>query len=55
MLSGGVFQNRMLAGMVTSELESYGWRVLRHGEVPANDGGLAFGQIAAALAGATGR
>lgn len=51
-LSGGVFQNRLLAALVTSELESYGWTVLRHGAVPANDGGLAVGQIAVALAGA---
>ena len=49
-LSGGVFQNRLLASMLASDLEVAGWRVLQHQDVPANDGGLAFGQVVIALA-----
>jgi hydrogenase maturation protein HypF len=43
-LSGGVFQNKLLAGAVTAALESNGFTVYRHRTVPANDGGLALGQ-----------
>jgi hydrogenase maturation protein HypF len=49
-LSGGVFQNRLLAAMLASDLEVAGWRVLQHQDVPANDGGLALGQVVIALA-----
>ncbi len=49
-LSGGCFQNATLLALCLRELE--GVRVLLHHAVPANDGGLAFGQalIAAARA-----
>jgi hydrogenase maturation protein HypF len=56
-LSGGVFQNVMLLGSVVAELERRGFRVLVHGRVPANDGGISFGQaaIAAAIDGRPGK
>jgi hydrogenase maturation protein HypF len=49
-LSGGVFQNRLLAAMLGERLRAAGLQVHEHAEVPANDGGLALGQIAIALA-----
>ena len=45
-LSGGCFQNRVLFEAVVRGLEGENFRVLTHAEVPANDGGLAFGQAA---------
>nr|WP_256478324.1 carbamoyltransferase HypF [Notoacmeibacter sp. MSK16QG-6] len=47
-LSGGCFQNRVLTEMVVEELSGYD--VLVHRKVPANDGGLAFGQALVAIA-----
>lgn len=47
-LSGGVLQNLRLSGSVTDLLVKLGFRVLRHREVPPNDGGIAFGQAAIA-------
>ncbi|MSU91252.1 carbamoyltransferase HypF [Rhodobacteraceae bacterium 2CG4] len=49
-LTGGVFQNRLLAAMLAEYLQAAGLTVHQHAEVPANDGGLALGQIAIALA-----
>ena len=49
-LSGGVFQNRRLTERVMAKLEAAGIEVRLHREVPANDGGLCFGQIVEALA-----
>ena len=43
-LSGGVFQNTLLLGLVEDGLERGGLRVLRHSLVPPNDGGIALGQ-----------
>jgi hydrogenase maturation protein HypF len=43
-LSGGVFQNRLLQGLVTVRLAEAGVSVLQHHIVPPNDGGLALGQ-----------
>lgn len=49
-LTGGVFQNRLLATGIRSGLESAGLDVLVHRVVPCNDGGLALGQVAIARA-----
>jgi len=49
-LSGGVFQNRTLFEAVSAGLRQRGLQVLAHRQVPTNDGGLALGQAAAALA-----
>jgi hydrogenase maturation protein HypF len=49
-LSGGCFQNRYLAEEIVRCLQIKGLRVLMHGQVPANDGGLALGQAAIAVA-----
>jgi hydrogenase maturation protein HypF len=45
-LSGGALQNRILLERVESELRRRGLAVLQHRLVPANDGGLSFGQAA---------
>jgi len=47
-LSGGTFQNRRLAASTRERLEAAGFRVLEHRLVPANDGGISFGQAAVA-------
>jgi hydrogenase maturation protein HypF len=49
-LSGGVFQNRRLTERVAALLQADGIDVRLHREVPANDGGLSFGQIFEAAA-----
>jgi hydrogenase maturation protein HypF len=43
-LSGGVFQNRLLSEEMVTLLEIDGFRVYTHRLVPPNDGGLALGQ-----------
>jgi len=43
-LSGGVFQNRLLARRVSALLRRCGFSVFEPSRVPANDGGLALGQ-----------
>ena len=45
-LSGGVFQNRRLVELLVPDLEQEGFKVLRHRQVPPNDGGIALGQAA---------
>ena len=49
-LSGGVFQNRLLLTLTADELTALGLRVLVPERLPANDGGIAFGQAAVAAA-----
>ncbi|MFG1287160.1 carbamoyltransferase HypF [Xanthobacter versatilis] len=49
-LSGGVFQNARLLEETVGRLEALGLTPLVPGEVPANDGGLAFGQAVVAAA-----
>jgi hydrogenase maturation protein HypF len=43
-LSGGVWQNRYLLERTLSRLETAGFNVLWHRQVPTNDGGIALGQ-----------
>lgn len=49
-LSGGVMQNRLLLEPLIEELEAMGLTVLSQSRVPSNDGGIALGQAAIALA-----
>ena len=49
-LSGGVFQNRLLLERTATLLEVAGLRVLVPERLPPNDGGIAFGQAAVAAA-----
>jgi len=48
-LSGGVFQNRYLTERAAAKLESRGFTVYTHRQVPPNDGGIALGQAVMAL------
>ncbi len=47
-LSGGVFQNRLLTEMIYTALTDRGLNVFTHRLVPPNDGGIALGQAAIA-------
>jgi len=49
-LSGGVFQSRLLLESVWSALTAAGLRVLVPERLPVNDGGIAYGQAAVAAA-----
>jgi hydrogenase maturation protein HypF len=49
-LSGGVWQNITLLTKTTALLRYNGFSVLQHHQVPANDGGIALGQIMVAAA-----
>ena len=44
-LTGGVFQNKLLAEMTIEKLNSAGFEVRLPQQVPCNDGGLALGQL----------
>jgi hydrogenase maturation protein HypF len=48
-ISGGCFQNRYLTERVVSRLRAEDFSLYWHQRVPTNDGGIALGQIAAAL------
>ncbi len=49
-LSGGVFQNRRLLSRTAGRLRAAGLRVLTPERLPANDGGISYGQAAVAAA-----
>ena len=49
-LSGGVFQNRLLLERTAGLLRECGLRVLFPARLPPNDGGIAYGQVAVAAA-----
>jgi hydrogenase maturation protein HypF len=44
-LSGGVFQNRRLTERAIEKLQAHNFEVRLHRDIPANDGGLCFGQV----------
>jgi hydrogenase maturation protein HypF len=52
-LSGGVFQNRLLLRKTLALLESKGFEVYTHRQVPCNDGGISLGQVVIANANTT--
>ena len=52
-LSGGVFTNGLLLSLTSRGLREAGFEVLRHRRVPANDGGLALGQVVVGATGAS--
>ncbi len=49
-LSGGVFQNQWLATTLVRRLAGEGFQVFTNQKVPANDGGISYGQAAVAAA-----
>jgi hydrogenase maturation protein HypF len=44
-LSGGVFQNTLLLGLLAPALREDGFEVYTHLSLPPGDGGLAVGQV----------
>jgi hydrogenase maturation protein HypF len=49
-LSGGVFQNRLLLEAVAASVAERGFRVLVPERLPPNDGGISYGQAAVVAA-----
>jgi len=49
-LSGGVCQNFLLSAHIEQGIHAAGLRVLQHQQLPANDGGLSYGQALIAAA-----
>jgi hydrogenase maturation protein HypF len=49
-MSGGCFQNRLLTERVAEALTGGNCRVFLHSQIPPGDGGIAVGQMAAAMA-----
>jgi hydrogenase maturation protein HypF len=47
-LSGGTFQNAYLANHLEHQLQSEGFEVYTHSQVPAGDGGISLGQAVVA-------
>lgn len=47
-LSGGCFQNKLLAELTNQKLRAQGFMPVVHQRVPPNDGGIAYGQLCAA-------
>jgi hydrogenase maturation protein HypF len=45
LLSGGVFQNKLLTEKTVEKLEEKGFMVYTHQRVPPNDGGISLGQV----------
>lgn len=48
-LTGGCFQNRLLLELTVQRLRETGLQPYWHQRIPTNDGGIAIGQVAAAL------
>ena len=48
-LTGGSFQNSLLLKMVTDMINDENFNVISHKTIPANDGGIAVGQLAIGL------
>ena len=49
-VSGGVFQNRLLCELLEERSRNAPWKLYGHLLVPPNDGGVSFGQAAVAAA-----
>jgi hydrogenase maturation protein HypF len=45
-VSGGVFQNRLLVELLLPMLDEQAFDVMRHSQIPPNDGGISLGQVA---------
>ena len=50
-LSGGCFQNRLLSEITIHRLEETGFNVIRHQQIPPNDGCISLGQVGAVVYG----
>jgi hydrogenase maturation protein HypF len=53
-LAGGCFQNKLLLTLAVTQLKAHGFKPVWHQRVPTNDGGIALGQIMAAMRESTG-